>query len=522
MLASVESATIFGVEGQRVTVEVHVGNGLPAFQVVGLPDASCRESRDRVRAAIISSGLRWPSARITVNLAPSGVPKHGSGLDLAIAIGIVAADGQIAESVDLSSMALMAELGLDGSLRPVRGTLGMVGAVRADTVVVAEAMCQQAELCESTHVRTAKNLAELIAALHGTEPWPNLPLPNSLKHSAKLPDLAEVKGQAIAKRALEVAAAGGHNLLFIGPAGAGKSMLARRLPSLLPKLDHQNALIVTTIHSVAGLALPNGSLIHAPPFRAPHHSATMASLIGGGSSHLRPGEISCAHGGVLFLDELGEFNPTVLDALRQPLEEGQITINRANISASLPSEFMLVAAMNPCPCGNLGFKAGACMCTNAQKQRYRRRLSGPLLDRIDLRVHTEKVDAQDLLPKSVLADGLHSAAESREESSAVVRERVKQARKIANSRGVLANAALKDQNLEQAAPLSNGAVKLLHSAVEHGHLSARGLARVRRVGRTIADLKGLEVIAEAEIAEALALRQEPVLLQSPQLVGHHG
>ncbi|MCA1691422.1 MAG: YifB family Mg chelatase-like AAA ATPase [Actinobacteria bacterium] len=493
MIATIPSATLLGVEGQPVTVEVHVSLGLPGFNVVGLPDAACRESRDRVRAALLSSGLPWPVKRVTVNLAPSGVRKGGPGLDLPIAVGLlVAAEELPPESV--AGTAFLGELGLDGSVRAVRGVVPMVGAMASPAVVVPAACVREAEILGRHRVRAATSMAELVACLRGDAPWPDPPPPPPAPPSSPPPDLADVRGQPVGRTALEVSAAGGHHLLLSGPPGSGKTMLARRLNGLLPQLDTADALDVTRIHSAAGLPLPGAGLIESPPFRAPHHGASAVALIGGGSAWMRPGEISLAHGGVLFLDELGEFPASVLDSLRQPLEDGVIRLSRARGSVTLPARFLLVAATNPCPCG-AGGASGQCRCRPGTRTRYQRRLSGPLLDRFDLRVVVSRPDPATLLGGPV------------SESTAAVAERVNRARAIARDRGVGCNAELPASRLDEVAPLGPAASALLEHKLRAGTLSGRGLHRVRRVARTLADLAGAGlVIGEEHVCLALGLR----------------
>jgi magnesium chelatase family protein len=496
MLATVQSATLSGVRGHKVEVEVHAPNGgLPAFHVVGLPDASCREARDRVRAALLSSGFDWPNRRITVNLAPSGLKKTGAGLDLAIAVGLLAAS----ESIDPSSIVntgFLGELGLDGSVRPVVGALPMADAITADRLVVAPGNAGEVALLGRERVHSISTLSHVVACLEGIEPWPDTVVAPPIEVEEDLPDLSEIRGQRTAKLALEISAAGGHHLLMVGPPGAGKTMLARRLPGLLPPLSSAEALETTRVHSAAGRLNGSCSLRTTPPFRSPHHGASAVSLVGGGSATMRPGELSLAHRGILFLDELGEFSSVALDGLRQPLEEGEVRVSRGQGSANYPARVLLVAAMNPCPCGESG-APGACRCTDAARSRYHRRVSGPLLDRFDLRIGVQRPTTAELFggPQG--------------EPSEAVAERVAVARERGTTRGG-PNVRLQTNALDDVAPMNEAAQSILHSSVEQGQLSARGVGRVRSVALTIADLAGLDPPITAEqICLAMSLRVDP-------------
>lgn len=493
MLACIASAALSGVRGSPVSVEVHVSNGLPSFTVVGLPDAACREARDRIRAAILSSRLKWPQQRVTVNLAPSDLRKSGSALDLPMALGVLIASGQI-PAEGLAGVGAVGELGLDGSVRPVPGALCLTDAVVAKEVLVPAANGAEAALARPGEVRGVDHLSELVAAIDETGPWPSIVEAAAINDVDDGLRLEQVRGQPFAVWAATVAAAGGHHLLMLGPPGGGKTMLARRICALLPDLDHGAALAAARVASAAGVGTEQG-LRHRPPFRAPHHSASMVALVGGGGPMMRPGEISLAHEGVLFLDELGEFPPSVLDALRQPLEEGVIRVSRSARSIELPAAFQLVAAMNPCPCGR-GGPEGVCRCSPAARSRYGRRLSGPLLDRFDLRIEVEPADPDLLL-----------AVEPPSPSDA--RRRVASARARLERDGVRRASDIGPELLDDLAPLAASGRSMLRRAVASGRLSARGLRSVRVVARTLADLGETALpLDDGAVGHALMLRSE--------------
>ncbi len=505
MLSRVWSSTTIGVDALPIEIETHIDSGLRKYTVVGLPHGAVRESRDRVMSALKTSGLPIPRGRITVNLAPADVPKEGSAFDLPLAIGLLAAYTDHMPKDRLARAWVMGELALDGTVRPVRGVLPM--AIKAaskgcDYVIVPKENAREAAVVDGLSVVPVQTIKEAVHFLsEGVRPVE--PLPNvkqALQNGTEAPtDFSDVKGQDNVKRALEVAAAGGHNVLLVGPPGAGKTMLARRMPGILPPLSTSEALETTKIYSVNGTLDPGKGLVTQRPFRSPHHTISDAGLCGGGA-HPSPGEISLAHNGVLFLDELPEFQRRVLEVMRQPIEEGRITISRARSTVTYPARFMLMASMNPCPCGYLNDPKRECVCRPAQVQRYLSKISGPLMDRIDLHIEVAPVDFDEL-----------QASEQGTESSEQVRSRVvaarnQQAYRFKSSDGVHANAQMNAAAVQSYCNLDEAGTTLLKTAIDQMGLSARAYTRVLKVSRTIADLAGAAAIQAAHVSEAIQYR----------------
>ena len=498
MIAKVRSMGLQGIGGYQVLLEVYISNGLPAFDVVGLPDAAVKEARERVRAAIKNNGYRFPVSRMTVNLAPADKKKAGTLYDLPMFIGILAASGDIDEPG--SDCAFIGELSLSGELRPVYGALPMaIAAARCGVkkLFVPADNAAEAAFADGISVYPVKNVDELLRFLRGEPVIEPAAAPELDTLTEHMPDFSEVKGQENVKRALEIAAAGGHNILIVGPPGAGKSMMAKRLPGILPDMSRGEMIRSTEIYSVAGLTNREHPIVSVRPFRAPHHTVSAAGLSGGGTSP-RPGEISLAHNGVLFLDELPEFRSDVLEVLRQPLEDGEVTVSRVAGTVTYPSRFMLVCAMNPCKCGWYGHPSGRCRCTERDVRRYHSRISGPLLDRIDLIVEVPALEYEELSRRS-------SA-----ECSADIKKRVNAAREIQRRRfggdGTMCNAHIGSREMNEICALDPDGEALMHAAFDSMGLSARSYDRILRVARTIADLDGQERISPEHVAEAIQYR----------------
>ena len=498
MLSRVSSMGLKGIDGYEVSVECDISNGLPAFDVVGLPDVAVKESRERVRAAVRNCGFKFPVSRITLNLAPAGTKKTGTMYDLPILLGILSATGAVRLPQEKS--AFLGELSLEGKLRPVHGVLPMALAAREagfTAFYVPAENGQEAALAEGLTVYAVQDVGTLAAHLSGQQPLKPVPVWEPERGQDELLDFCDVMGQDNAKRALEIAAAGGHNLLMVGPPGSGKSMLAKRLPSILPELNRQEALEVTKLHSIMGLLTPDKPLVRHSPFRSPHHTISAAGLVGGGSDP-KPGEVSLAHRGVLFLDELPEFHRDTLEVLRQPLEDGTATISRVSGSVTYPSQFMLVCAMNPCKCGWYGDPSGRCKCSEHMVSQYLGKISGPLLDRVDLIVEVPAVSFSELRNRTPA------------EPSSEMRKRVEAARQRQTARyegtGVHVNAHMSPEQMRRNCQLTDACAELMKTAFKTLNLTARSYDRVLRVARTIADLEGCDTIEPQHIAEAVQHR----------------
>lgn len=501
MTSNVLSCAVFGVDGYVVEVEVDMSSGLPSFTTVGLPEGAVRESKERVRSAIKNSGFTIPPKKITVNLAPANIRKEGSSFDLPISVGMLAAAGRLKIAGRSGRLLVVGELSLDGRVKKVGGVLPMAVCAKEkgmSGIVVPKGNAPEAALVSGLNVIAVETLSQLVSHLEGkNEIKPHSHSPSSLRPRHGV-DFSEVKGQHRVKRAIEIAASGGHNILMVGPPGSGKTLLARRIPTILPDMHFDEAMETSKIYSVSGLLKEGMPFVTERPFRAPHHTVSDAGLIGGGSIP-RPGDISLAHNGVLFLDEIAEFKKTVIEALRQPLEDGEIVISRAAGSLAYPAKFMLVGAMNPCQCGHLGDRAKPCVCRPDQVRKYRARVSGPVMDRFDMNVEVPSLGSGEL------------SNDGPAESSASIKARVDAARKIQNARfegaGIFSNSQMPPEALRKFAPLGDPSKKMLESAVDRMGLSARAYDRIIKVSRTIADLAGSDSIAPEHVAEAIQYRR---------------
>jgi len=503
MLSTVLSSATYGINAYLIEIETNIENTVPNFFMVGLPDNAVKESRERVATAIRNSGFAYPNKRVTINLAPADVKKEGSAHDLAIAVGMLAASGQVRDEM-FTKYVILGELALDGSLRPVHGVLPISVELKKkgfSGIILPKENAREAAMVEGMEVYGMENLMETISLLNGDLSVPPMKIDVNEIFSVErryATDFSEVKGQENVKRALEVAAAGGHNIIMIGPPGSGKTMLARRLPTILPPLTFEESIETTKIHSVAGLLPPNSALVATRPFRSPHHTISDSALVGGGTIP-RPGEISLSHHGVLFLDELPEFARNVLEVMRQPLEDGRVTISRSKMSLDFPANFMLVCAMNPCPCGNYGNPNHECTCTPMQIQKYMAKISGPLLDRIDIHIEVPAVKVAELSQKKPgePSDAIRAR---------VIRARQRQAARFKERTGLFSNADMQSREIREFCMIDSDGEALLKMAMTKLGLSARAYDRILKVARTIADLGGSEEIRPEHLGEAIQYR----------------